>query len=108
MVAVANARTGAIRLVARNEILYAQAHGDFVRIVTGEGRYLLRARLAVIEERWEQFGFVRVHRQYVANLGQALELRPQLGGTAELAFPGGQAIPIARRQVAELRRALGV
>jgi DNA-binding LytR/AlgR family response regulator len=108
MVAVANARTGAVRLVARSEILYAQAHGDFVRIVTGEGRYLLRATLAAIEERWEPFGFVRVHRQYVANLGQVLELRPQLGGTAELAFEDGQTIPIARRHVAELRRRLGV
>jgi DNA-binding LytR/AlgR family response regulator len=108
MVAVANARSGAIRLVARSEILYAQAHGDFVRIVTGDGRYLLRATLAAIEERWEPFGFVRVHRQYVANLGQVLELRPQLGGTAELAFPDGQTVPIARRHVAELRRALGV
>jgi DNA-binding LytR/AlgR family response regulator len=108
MVAVASARTGAIRLVARSEILYAQSHGDFVRIVTGEGRYLLRATLVAIEERWESFGFVRVHRQYVANLSQVLELRPQLGGTAELAFPGGQTVPIARRHVAELRRRLGV
>jgi DNA-binding LytR/AlgR family response regulator len=108
MVAVANARSGAIRLVARSEILYAQAHGDFVRIVTGDGRYLLRATLAAIEERWEPFHFARVHRQYVANLGQVLELRPQLGGTAELAFPEGQTIPVARRHVAELRRTLGV
>jgi DNA-binding LytR/AlgR family response regulator len=108
MVAVANARSGAVRLVARSEILYAQAHGDFVRIVTGDGRYLLRATLAAIEDRWEPFRFTRVHRQYVANLGQVLELRPQLGGTAELAFAEGQTIPVARRHVAELRRALGV
>ncbi len=108
MVAVASARTGAIRLVPRNEILYAQAHGDFVRIVTGDGRYLLRATLADIESRWEQFGFVRVHRQYVANLVQALELRPQLGGTAELAFSAEHTIPVARRHVADLRRTLGV
>lgn len=108
MIAVASARTGAIRLVPRSEIVYAQAHGDFVRIVTGDGRYLLRATLAEIEGRWEQFGFVRIHRQYVANLGQALELRPQLGGTAELAFSADQTIPVARRHVAELRRRLGV
>lgn len=108
MIAVASARTGAIRLVPRSEILYAQAHGDFVRIVTADGRYLLRATLAEIEGRWEQFGFVRVHRQYVVSLGQALELRPQLGGTAELAFSADQTVPVARRHVAELRRRLGV
>jgi DNA-binding LytR/AlgR family response regulator len=108
MVAVAHARTGAIRLVARSEILYAQAHGDFVRIVTGDGRFLLRATLAEIEHRWEPFGFVRVHRQFVANLGQATELRPQLGSTAELVLSDGQTIPVARRHVGDLRRQLGV
>jgi DNA-binding LytR/AlgR family response regulator len=108
MIAVTNARGGATRLIARSSILYVQSHGDFVRIVTADGRYLLRATLSDIERRWEPFGFVRVHRQYVANLARAVELRPQLGGTAELAFAGGQTIPIARRQVGELGRRLGV
>lgn len=108
MVAVANARNGSIRLVARGSILYAQSHGDFVRIVTEEARYLLRATLAEIERRWEPFGFIRVHRQYVANLTRAVEFRPRLGGTAELVFGDGQAIPIARRHVADLSRRLGV
>jgi DNA-binding LytR/AlgR family response regulator len=108
MIAVASARNGAIRLVARSTILYVQSHGDFVRIVTDEGRYLLRATLAQIEHRWEPFGFVRIHRQYVANLTRAVELRPRLGGTADLAFADAQTIPIARRHVAELTRRLGV
>jgi DNA-binding LytR/AlgR family response regulator len=51
---------------------------------------------------------MRVHRQYVANLHRAVELRPQLRGTAELVFGDGQTIPIARRQVNELGRRLGV
>jgi DNA-binding LytR/AlgR family response regulator len=108
MIAVANARGGATRLIARSSILYVQSHGDFVRIVSDDGRYLLRATLGDIESRWQPFGFVRVHRQYVANLARAVELRPLLGGTAELAFADGQTIPIARRQVAELARRLGV
>jgi DNA-binding LytR/AlgR family response regulator len=108
LVAVSSARGGAVQLVPRSEILYGQAHGDFVRIVTGDGRYLLRVTLSEIENRWQPFGFVRVHRQYVANLGQARELRPLLGGTAELVFADGQTVPVARRHVAELRRRLGV
>ncbi|MBV9003163.1 MAG: LytTR family transcriptional regulator DNA-binding domain-containing protein, partial [Solirubrobacterales bacterium] len=108
MIGVANVRGGATRLIARGSILYVQSHGDFVRIVTDDGRYLLRATLGDIEARWQPFGFVRVHRQYVANLARAVELRPLLGGTAELAFADGQTIPIARRQVAELARRLGV
>jgi DNA-binding LytR/AlgR family response regulator len=108
MIAVANIRGGATRLISRSHVLYVQSQGDFVRIVTDDGRYLLRATLAEIERRWEPFGFVRVHRQYLANLLRAVELRPLLGGTAELAFDDGQAIPISRRQVNELSRRLGV
>jgi DNA-binding LytR/AlgR family response regulator len=108
MIAVSSARNGTIRLVPRGTILYAQSQGDFVRLVTADSRYLLRATLNELERRWEPFGFVRVHRQYVANLRQAVELRPHLGGTAELAFPSGHTVPIARRHVAELGRRLGV
>jgi DNA-binding LytR/AlgR family response regulator len=107
-IAVATLRSGATRLIARSAILYVQSHGDFVRIVTADGRYLLRATLGDIERRWEPFGFVRIHRQYVANLHRAVELRPLFGGTAELLFPEGQTIPIARRHAAELSRRLAV
>lgn len=108
MVAALSSRNGSIRLVARSEILYAQAHGDFVRVVTSEGRYLLRTTLAEVERRWEPFGFVRVHRGFVANLKQAIELRPLLGGTAELVLPGEETVPVARRHVGALRERLGV
>jgi DNA-binding LytR/AlgR family response regulator len=108
MIAVDNVRTGATRLIERSSILYAQSHGDFVRIVTRDGRYLLRATLSDVERRWEPHGFVRVHRQYLANLHRAVELRPNLGGSAELVFSDGSLIPVARRQSAELARRLRV
>jgi DNA-binding LytR/AlgR family response regulator len=108
MVAVSTARGGSTRLINRGSILFVQSHGDFVRIVTDDGRYLLRNTLNEIERRWEPFDFIRVHRQYVANLARAVELRPLLGGTAELAFADGQVIPVARRHVTDLSRRLGV
>jgi DNA-binding LytR/AlgR family response regulator len=108
MVAVSAPRGGSTRLINRGTILYVQSHGDFVRIVTEEGRFLLRNTLNEIERRWEPFDFIRVHRQYVANLARAVELRPLLGGTAELAFADGQVIPVARRHVADLAKRLGV
>ena len=108
MIAVSALHGGATRLIARSSVLYIQSHGDFVRVVTEDGRYLLRTSLSELERRWERYGFVRVHRQYVANLTRAIELRPLLGGTAELTLAGGQTIPIARRHIGELGRRLGV
>jgi DNA-binding LytR/AlgR family response regulator len=105
IVAVANARSpGTTRLISRSSILYVQSHGDFVRIVVEDGRYLLRNTLADLSRRWEPHGFVRVHRQYLANLKQAVELQPQFGGTALLSFGDGRTIPVARRHVGELER----
>lgn len=108
MIAVGGLHGRSTHLLPRGTILYVQSYGDFIRIVTPDGRYLLRSTLTDIEHRWEPFGFVRVHRQYVANLRNAVELRPLLGGTAELVFANGQAIPVARRHTAELGRRLSV
>jgi two-component system, LytTR family, response regulator len=97
---------GGTRLLPRSSILYLQARGDYVRIVADDGRFLLRGRISDIERRWAPFGFVRVHRGFVANLRRAVEVRPQLNGTAKLLFPGGDEVPVARRKLVELRRIL--
>jgi two-component system, LytTR family, response regulator LytT len=97
---------GGTRLLARASILYVQAYGDYVRIHSDEGRFLLREALSDVEERWEPFGFARVHRGYLANLRRATEVRPRENGTAVLLLEDGSEVPIARRQVTELRRRL--
>jgi DNA-binding LytR/AlgR family response regulator len=101
-------RGGGTRLLARSSVLYFQAHGDYVRVASTEGRYLVRARLSDLEERWAAHGFVRVHRGFVVNLRRAVEVRPRLNGTAVLVMVDGDEVPIARRQVGELRRKLRV
>ena len=106
VVPVDNLRGGGTRLLPRASILCLQSHGDYVRIVADSGRFLLRAPLSDIERRWEPFGFVRVHRRFVVNLRRAVELRPLLNGTACLVLADGTEVPVARRQVAELRRRL--
>jgi DNA-binding LytR/AlgR family response regulator len=97
---------GGTRLIARSSILYVQAYGDYVRIFSDDGRFLLRDALADVEERWAPFGFTRVHRGYLANLRRATEVRPRENGTAVLVLEDGSEVPIARRQVTDLRRRL--
>jgi DNA-binding LytR/AlgR family response regulator len=106
IVSVEHQRGGATRLVARSSILYVKAEGDYVRIVTDAGRFLVRSPLSEIERRWTDCGFVRVHRSYVANLRRATEIRPELGGGATIVLADGSEVPVARRQVGELRRRL--
>lgn len=106
IVPVEHQRGGATRLLARSTVLYIKAEGDYVRIHTDSGRFLVRGSLSNIEQRWGPHGFVRVHRSYVANLHRAVEIRPELGGGATVVLADGSEVPVARRQVADLRRRL--
>jgi DNA-binding LytR/AlgR family response regulator len=101
---VDNVRGGGTRLLPVAQILYFEAHGDYLRVYAEGGRYILRGRLSDVEQRFATNGFVRVHRRYLANLARAREVTPMLNGTAVLRFDGGAEIPVARRQVPELRR----
>jgi len=106
IVSVEHQRGGATRLVPRASILYIKSEGDYVRIVSDDGRFLVRGALSQIERKWIPYGFVRVHRSYVVNLRRAIEIRPELGGSATIVLADGSEVPVARRQVPELRRRL--
>jgi DNA-binding LytR/AlgR family response regulator len=106
IIPVEHQRGGATRLVQRSSILYLRAEGDYVRIHSDGGRFLIRAALSDVEQRWRGHGFVRVHRSYAVNLRRAVEIRPELGGGATVVLSDGSEIPVARRQVADLRRRL--
>ena len=106
VVAVDNPRGGGKRLVRVETIAFAQASGDYARIVCDDGRFLLRTPLTQLEKDWAPAGFARVHRAYLVNLTHAVELRAQANGTAVLVMRDGTEVPVARRGVAALRRRL--
>jgi two-component system response regulator LytT len=106
IIPVEHQRGGTTRLLDRSTVLFVQAEGDYVRIHADSGRYLVRVALSDIEQRWGAFGFVRVHRSYVANLRRATEIRPEFGGAVTIVMADGSTVPVARRQVADLRRRL--
>ena len=106
VVAVDNPKGGGKRLVRLETIAIAQANGDYARIVCDDGRFLLRTPLSQLEKEWQPAGFARVHRAFLVNLTHAVELRAQLNGTAVLVMRDGTEVPVARRNVAALRRRL--
>src|SRR5215207_948853 len=106
VVAVDNPKGGGKRLVRLETISIAQANGDYARIVCDDGRFLLRTPLTQLEKDWTPLGFARVHRAWLVNLAHAVELRAQQNGTAVLVLRDGTEIPVARRNVAALRRRL--
>jgi len=95
------ARGGGTRLLRRSSIRYLQAYGDYVRVVSDDGRFLMRGPIGELQRRWPDF--VRAHRTYLVSPARVVEVRP-----STLVLDDGSAVPLARRHAAEVRRRLGV
>jgi DNA-binding LytR/AlgR family response regulator len=99
---------GSTRFVHRRDVVYAEAHGDYVRLRTvgrEGGLHTVRMSLTTLEERWGAVGFVRVHRSYLVALRAVSELRKDpLGG--QLVRVAGHDLPVSRRHARALRERL--
>ena len=95
----------ATRMIRRDEVAWAEASGDYVRIHTKDGsNYLVRIPMVALEEQWVPHGFVRVHRGYLVDLGEVREVRTE--GTRTSVKVGDTVLPVSRRHAAELRHRL--
>jgi DNA-binding LytR/AlgR family response regulator len=91
--------------VRRDDIAYAEAHGDYVRLHSGQHSHLLRQSLTYLEEVWDAAGFVRAHRSFLVNLAAITELR--VTSTAGLvAVTAAGEVPVSRRHSRLLRERL--
>jgi len=95
---------GVTRLVARSQVRYVEAHGDYSRLHTGDGSHLVRMTVTGLEERWGPAGFVRVHRSVLVSLAHVEEVRESAGRVSVVV--GGRELPVSRRHTPALREAL--
>ncbi len=95
---------GVTRFISRSQIRYAQAHGDYARLHTERGSHLVRVPLSVLEERWGEFGFVRIHRSTLVALPHVSEVRMDHGRCAVRV--GEVELQVSRRHTKELRDTL--
>ena len=95
---------GVTRFINRSQIRYAQAHGDYARLHTATGSHLVRVPLSVLEERWGEVGFVRIHRSTLVALPHVTEVHMDHGRCAVVV--GGVELQVSRRHTKELRDTL--
>ncbi|ANY05908.1 LytR/AlgR family response regulator transcription factor [Pseudonocardia sp. HH130630-07] len=96
---------GRTRFVRREDVRFVEAHGDYVRLHTPSGSHLVRIPLSRLEEHWDAYRFVRVHRSFLLHLPAVLELRSDAGGGL-LAHTDAGDVPVSRRHARELREQL--
>ncbi len=96
---------GVTRFVARSEVRYVESHGDYVRLHTSGGEsHLVRVPLAVLQQRWRDAGFVRIHRQCLVALGHVTQVK-QDGNHCSVVVDGTELV-VSRRHTRELRELL--
>ena len=96
-------------LIPTDHIHFIMAKDDYSYLHTDTDRYLSTVSLAQLEAKLEPYGFFRVHRRYRVNLACVAEVEPISGGTLQLQLTGEEEkIPVSRRRVASLKKALGI
>jgi DNA-binding LytR/AlgR family response regulator len=96
---------GRTRFVAREDVRYAEASGDYTRLHAADGAYLVRIPISALEARWAAAGFFRVHRGYLVSLRAVTELRAATG-TGSVVVVDGRELPVSRRHAREVKEAL--
>lgn len=97
-------RGGVTRFLDRSEISHVEAQGDYARLHTASGSYLLRTPLSALEEEWRTAGFYRIHRSVLVSLGHVTELRMDAGRCTVRV--GDSELAVSRRHTRELRELL--
>lgn len=102
---------GTTTLVARSSVRYVEAQGDYTRLHTHDGKsHLVRIPLCVLQERWREAGFVRIHRSYLMSLSEFTELRSS-GVECVVRLGSGPMtveLPVSRRHTRELKDRLAL
>ena len=96
-------------LINIDDIRFVMARDDYAYLQTGTDRFFSTVSLAQPEKTLDGHGFFRVHRGYLVNLALVKEVEPQSGGTLLLTLDGvDEKIPVSRRRVSSLKKALGL
>jgi DNA-binding LytR/AlgR family response regulator len=93
---------GSTKLVRRSAVRWAQAQGDYVRLHTADGSYLIRAGMTALADSWRPAGLVRIHRSYLVQLRYVTSIREEAPGQFVVDV-AGKHLPVSRRQAAKLR-----
>jgi DNA-binding LytR/AlgR family response regulator len=97
---------GVTTFVRRSDVLWVEAHGDYVRLHTSDAHHLVRVPLRTLEQDWADAGFVRIHRSLLVSLRHVEELRVDSGRTTVRL--GGAVLSVSRRHARDVRHLLGM
>ncbi len=83
-----------IKVIPVDDIEYLQADGDYVSVVTAEGRWLKEQTMKYFEEHLPADRFIRIHRSYMVNMGRISRIE-RYGKLYQVVLRGGEKIRVS-------------
>ncbi len=97
-----------IHVILIQDIVYIQSDGDYVQIVTGQGRYLKEETMKYFETSLPRNQFVRVHRSFIVNVEKILRIELYEKQNQMLTLKNGDQIRASVSGYKELRTILNL
>jgi DNA-binding LytR/AlgR family response regulator len=105
--ALAVRRAGFVELVPLDSLAFIRGAGDYTELVSKAGRTDLSDKGLDQLEALLFPKFLRIHRSYLAPLGDLVRLWTAEGSRAEVELRGGERLPVGRSRLKGLREHLG-
>jgi DNA-binding LytR/AlgR family response regulator len=92
---------GVTRFIRLADIRHIEAQGDYARLYTPSGNFLIRTAMSTLESRWAVAGFMRIHRRFLVATRYIEELALDNGQLTVRV--GVHALPVSRRHASQVR-----
>lgn len=89
--------SGRVYFVNIDEIDWAEAEGNYVRLHVGKETHLLRQTIKNLEEKFDAHHFIRIHRSTIVNAERIKELQPWFEGEFLAILRNGQKLNVSRK-----------
>jgi len=87
---------GGIRVVRTSDIESFETEGNYLRLNTPGGRFLVRKTAAELESRLDPRQFIRIHRRFIVNIDKVHEVQPWFSGDAIVIMQSGARLRLSR------------
>ncbi len=81
-------------LVSMNDVQWLEADGNYVKIFTRVGMFIIRSTMKSVQQRMPSETFIRIHRSYLVNLNCIQSLIPCSKNDSVVMLHGGKELPV--------------
>ncbi len=97
-----------VSFVRARDLVWVAAAGDYVRLHTKDGSYLLRQTMGAMESRLDRDRFIRVHRSTIVRTDAIEKIRAGQNGRWRVLLADGTERPVSRGGKKRLEEGLGI